>query len=161
MYLATLYKARDVPHKSPPCAICVDRTRGKTTLVSFGYGVQVWLCKGHGSPEFMRQRGGRDLVLTLTQLWRAHGCLTAARHKALDAHLSSLRPKPQRPRPGSYAWPVARTRAEQLFAAGASLGHVRARVLAAAYGTARPPSSRTITRWHAERRWLSAPARAG
>ena len=28
--LPTLYKARDVPTKQPVCAICVDRTRGKT-----------------------------------------------------------------------------------------------------------------------------------
>src|SRR5207302_7593698 len=91
MYLASLYKARKVPTKSPVCAICVDRTRGKTRQVSFGYGVKVWLCEGHASVEFMTQRGGRDLVITLMALWRAHGCLTAARHKALDAHLDGLK----------------------------------------------------------------------
>ena len=29
----TLYKARNVPTKQPVCAICVDRTRGRTQRV--------------------------------------------------------------------------------------------------------------------------------
>ncbi len=89
-YLPSLYKARKVPTKQPVCAICVDRTRGRTQRVSFGYGVEVWLCEGHASVAFLTQRSGRDLVLTLTAVWRANGCLTAARHRAMDAHLASL-----------------------------------------------------------------------
>src|SRR3954462_5239320 len=105
-FLPTLYKARRVPPKQPVCLICVERTRGKTTLVRMSYGVTVWLCQGHASPAFQSQRSGRDFVLTLMQLWQAAGCLTAARHKALDAHLASLRPtRSARPLPGSYAWP--------------------------------------------------------
>src|SRR5207245_2405355 len=111
-YLPSLYKARNVPTKQPVCAICVDRTRGKTQRVGFGYGVEVWLCAGHASAAFQRQRSGRDLVLTLTELWRANGCLTVARRKAMDAHVASLKPRPQRPRPGSYAWPRVRATAE-------------------------------------------------
>jgi hypothetical protein len=161
MHLPTLYKARDVPTKRPVCAICVERTRGKTLQVAFGYGVAVWLCEGHASADFLTRRGGRDLVLTLTELWRANGCLTAARHKAMQAHLSEQRARPVHPRPGSYAWPMLRLRAEQLFAAGASLGHVQHKILAAPYVNADPPSARTIQRWHAERRWVRPTSRAG
>ena len=102
--------------KQPVCAICVDRTRGKTRRVGFGYGVEVWLCEGHASVAFLTQRGGRDLVLTLTAVWRANGCLTAARHRAMSAHLGSLKARPARGRPGSYAWPKMRLRAERAFA---------------------------------------------
>ena|SRR5436305_199021 len=159
MHLPTLYKARNVPHKSPACAICVERTRGKTQQVSFGYGVHVWLCGGHASVEFLTQRGGRDLVVTLMGVWRANGCLTAARHRALDAHLNALSVR-SRPRPGSYAWPRLRLRAERLFAAGVSHGQVRERILRAPYGAAEPPSDRTIRRWRSDRRWILPPSRA-
>jgi hypothetical protein len=142
-YLPSLYKARKVPAKQPVCAICVDRTRGRTQRVGFGYGVEVWLCEGHASVAFLTQRSGRDLVLTLTGVWRASGCLTAARHRAMDAHLAALRARPRRSRPGSYAWPKMRLRAERAFAA--------------TYTNAEPPSRRTIQRWHHERRWALPP----
>ena len=64
-YVPTLYKARRVPTKQAVCAICAERTRGKTTLVELGYGVSVHLCQAHASPEFQTRRSGRDLVLTL------------------------------------------------------------------------------------------------
>src|SRR5919205_4115985 len=70
LYLPTLYKARKVPTKQVVCAICVERTRGRTQELNMGYGVVVWLCEGHASREFQSQRGGRDLVLTLQRLWR-------------------------------------------------------------------------------------------
>ena len=79
-WLPTLYKARGVPLKSPVCAICLDRTRGKTRQVQLGYGVSVWLCVAHASPEFMSENAGRDFVLTLQRLWQACGCLTAPRN---------------------------------------------------------------------------------
>jgi hypothetical protein len=158
MYLPTLYKARNVPTKQPVCAICVDRTRGKTQRVGFGYGVEVWLCAGHASAAFQRQRGGRDLVLTLTELWRSNGCLTMARRKALDAHMTALKP---RPRPGSYAWPRVRATAEQLFAGGTPAASVCQRILSASYASADPPSRRTVQRWYAQRRWLLPEPRPG
>jgi hypothetical protein len=161
MFLASLYKARKVPTKSPVCAICVDRTRGKTRQVSFGYGVTVSLCEGHASVAFLTQRGGRDLVITLTRLWEAHGCLTAARHKALDAHLAGLKARPPRKQPGSYAWPKLRVHAERLFARGTSADAVCARIHQATFVNAAPPSRRTVRRWHHQRRWLpKPPARA-
>jgi hypothetical protein len=161
MQLPTLYKARNVPTKQPVCAICVERTRGRTRHVGFGYGVSVWLCEGHASSQFLSRRGGRDLVLTLTELWRANGCLTAARHKAMQAHLTRLRERPPRPRPGSYAWPTLRRGAEAEFAGGASVAHVHRRILAARFVNAEPPSARTVQRWCAQRRWLHPPPRPG
>jgi hypothetical protein len=159
-YLPSLYKARKVATKQPVCAICVDRTRGRTQRVWFGYGVEVWLCEGHASVEFLTQRGGRDVVVTLTAVWRANGCLTSSRHRALDAHLASLRSRPRRDRPGSYAWPKMRLRAERAFARGALVSAVRTHLLEAAYTNAEPPSARTIQRWHQERRWALPPPRA-
>ena len=37
--LPTLYKARGLATKQPVCAICVERTRGKTQKIALGYGV--------------------------------------------------------------------------------------------------------------------------
>src|SRR5262249_41724038 len=90
-YLPSMYKARKVPLKQPVCAICLDRPRGKPQKVEYGYGVAISLCQGHASLQFQRQRGGRDLVLTLSRLWQANGCLTTARSRALDAHIKRLR----------------------------------------------------------------------
>src|SRR5438874_2566676 len=99
MRLASLYKARGMSVRQPVCAICVDRTRGRTQQLQLRYGVSVWLSAGHASPEFTRRNNGRDLVLTLSRLCKAHGCLTAARDKALGAHLAALKGPPPRPRP--------------------------------------------------------------
>ncbi len=158
-YVATLYKARGVPAKQQVCAICVDRTRGRTQQLRLTHGVQVWLCAEHASREFQTMRGGRDFVLTLERLWSAHGCMTASRSKALTAHIASLREKPARRRPGSYAWPELRAALERRFAGGASphagVGAV-GQLLAGQNCSAHAPSRRTIHRWHAQRRWVSA-----
>ena len=151
----SLYKARNISVKQRVCAICVDRTRGKTREVGLGYGVSVWLCEGHASVEFLTKRGGRDFVLTMSRLWAAHGCLTAARSKALNAHLAGLRARPRRQRPGSYAWPRLRVQAERLFATGETANTVTTRLQARSYGSAEPPSARTVQRWRRERRWHS------
>lgn len=114
----TLYKAR-VPTKQPVCAICVDRTRGKTQKLQLTHRVSVWLCLDHASPDFQTRRSGRDFVSTLAGVWKANDCLTTARANALTAHLQRLRqPPPQRPRPGSYAWPDLRRAIERAYAAG-------------------------------------------
>jgi hypothetical protein len=157
MSTATLYKARNIRSKQPVCAICVDRTRGRTERIEFGYGVAVWLCQRHADVQFLTRRGGRDIVATLQQLWTAHGCLTTARRKALESHLHSLRTRPRRPLPGSYAWPAVRARAERQFAAGRPTQTVASQILRAAYGDATAPSVRTIRRWRTQRRWLSRP----
>jgi hypothetical protein len=156
---ATLYKKRGMATKGEPCAICADRTRGRTRALPLGFGVSVWLCAEHASDEFQQQRGGRDFVLTLQRLWSAHGCLTQRRSRALTAHLAALRGGAPQPRPGSYAWPTVRAEAEARFLAGedprAVIADLRARH---GEGVARPPSVRTMQRWFHERRWLSAAA---
>ena len=155
-YLPTLYKARRVPTKQAVCAICAERTRGKTRLVELGYGVTVHLCEGHASHQFQTQRSGRDFALTLQRLWHAHGCLTVARSNALRRHLTACSGAQARPRPGSYAWPELRQAAEAAYAHGIPT----ATVIAAfqrlhQHSPAHPPSPRTMRRWHTQRRWLA------
>src|SRR4029078_623698 len=154
--LPTLYKARGLPLKRPVCAICIERTHGRTQEVRLGYRVTVWLCPGHASQACQTKRGGRDFVRTLMGVWQANGCLTQARHRALDAHLTQVRAPPPPPRPGSYAWPELRRRLEARYAAGAPpiTPH---KLHPCASCTAHTPSRRTLQRWHAERRALSQP----
>lgn len=155
-YLPTLYKNRNANRKQPVCAICLDRTRGKTQKVDYGYGVVISLCAGHASPEFQRQRGGRDLYSTLYRLWQANGCLTANRSRALDAHIRRLRTRPAKPLPGSYAWPRLRARAEAAFAQGAHRATIADSLAGLPATYAERPSPRTIRRWRTERRWLNS-----
>jgi hypothetical protein len=155
--LPTLYKARNLPLKRPVCAVCVDRTRGRTEEVRLGYRVTVWLCPGHASQAFQTQRSGRDFVRTLMGVWQANGCMTAARHRALDAHLNQLRSHPSRQRPGSYAWPELRRRLEAHYANGAPPLDPARHGHPCTSCTAHTPSRRTLQRWHAERRWLNRP----
>jgi hypothetical protein len=154
--LPSLYKARNLPLKRPVCAICIDRTRGRTEEIRLGYRVSVWLCPGHASQASQTKRGGRDFVRTLMGVWQANGCLTAARHRALDAHLRGLRARPPRRRPGSYAWPDLRRRLQARYAQGAPPAEPTHLRPCQTY-TAHAPSRRTLQRWHAERRWLNHP----
>jgi hypothetical protein len=160
-YLPSLYKARGVPLKQPVCAICIDRTRGKTLQRQLTHGVSVWLCESHHCVEFMRKNAGRDFVVTLQRIWHAQGCLTTSRHRALDAHLLAVRTTGRvktRPRPGSYAWPRLREEAEAAFARGAhvfsTITRLRARY---AESDARVPSVRTMRRWFSQGRWIRLP----
>jgi hypothetical protein len=155
--LPTLYKARNLPLKRPVCAICVDRTRGRTQEIRLGYRVTVWLCPGHAAQAFQTKRGGRDFVRTLMGVWQANGCMTAARHRALDSHLAQLRAHPPRQRPGSYTWPDLRRRLEARYATGAPPIDPHTHHYPCDTCTAHSPSRRTLQRWHAERRWLSRP----
>ena len=157
-YLPSLYKARGVPLKQSVCAICLDRTRGKTFERQLTHGVRIWLCEGHHSVEFLRKNAGRDFVVTLQRTWLAHGCMTRARSRALDAHLHAIRStgvRAPRPRPGSYAWPRLRQEAEAAFARGervlATIARLRDRH---AHSDAKVPSIRTMRRWFSEGRWL-------
>jgi hypothetical protein len=155
----TLYKARHVPTKQPVCAICVDRTSGKTQRLQLTHRVAVWLCQDHASVRFLTRRRGRDFAATLAAVWKANDCLTRARAQALAAHLDHQRqPAPPRPRPGSYAWPDLRRDLERAYAAGATPQQACRHVSEQhGGGPARPPSRRTIQRWHAQRRWLVRP----
>ena len=155
----TLYKARNVPLKRPVCAICVDRTRGRTERLQLTNRVGVWLCADHGSAAFQTRRGGRDFVRTLMGVWKANDCLTAARNRALTAHLDHLKgQRAARRRPGSYSWSDLRHRLERRYAAGATPAQLTTAVHARyADCPANPPSRRTIQRWHAQRRWVTPP----
>jgi hypothetical protein len=159
-YLPTLYKARGVPGKSPICAICLDRTRGKTLERQLTHGVRIWLCEPHHSVEFLRRNAGRDFAVTLMRIWRSHGCLTRSRNRALDAHLDAIRSTGRtasRPRPGSYAWPRLRYEAEQAFARGEHVLTTIARLRRRhAQDHATAPSIRTMRRWFSQGRWLRA-----
>ena len=156
--LISLYKARGVPVKMPLCAICTDRTRGKTFERQLTYGVTVWLCEGHNSIEFLRSNAGRDFAVTLMRIWKSQGCLTRARGKALDSHLRTVKViarAPARPRPGSYSWPRLRVEAEEAFARGeraiVAITRLRERH---ALDFSKVPSIRTMRRWFTEGRWL-------
>jgi hypothetical protein len=160
--LISLYKARGVPVKMPLCAICTDRTRGKTLQRQLTYGVKIWLCEGHHSIEFMRANAGRDFVVTLLRIWTSQGCLTRSRSKALDAHLHTVKAiarDARRRRPGSYAWPRLRLEAERAFARGeavlATIMRLRERH---AHDHATVPSIRTMRRWFSHGRWMCNPA---
>jgi len=141
------------------CAICADRTRGRTVALPLTHGVTVQLCERHASPEYQMRRDGLELTETLERLWHAHGCLTAARRRALTTHIALVTREPAaRARPGSYAWPELRQRAEAEFARGGpalpTIHRLRREV---AGGPVIPPSVRTMQRWHRQRRWaLSA-----
>ena len=160
--LPTLYKCRGVPVKSPICAICLDRTRGRTQIRELTHGVRVSLCLGHNSTEFLGRNAGRDFAVTLLRIWRAHGCLTRARSRALDSHLRAVRALGitiTRARPGSYAWPKLRLEAEHAFAHGRSVITTIARLRRRhARDHATVPSIRTMRRWFSQGRWLRIPA---
>jgi len=159
--LPSLYKARGIPVKSPICAICLDRTQGRTLERQLTHGVKIWLCEGHHSVAFMRANAGRDFAVTLSRIWGAHGCLTRARSRALDVHLRAVRAAgcASRPLPGSYAWPRLRREAEERFARGdgvlGTIAELRSRH---ALDHATVPSLRTMRRWFAQCRWLRPPA---
>lgn len=166
-YLPTLYKCRGLPVKSPICAICLDRTRGRTQLRELTHGVKLSLCQGHHSIEFMRRNAGRDFAVTLMRTWRAQGCFTRARSRALETHLRALRALSttiKRSRPGSYAWPRLRQEAEHCFARGHNTHTTITRLRNQhARDHAKVPSIRTMQRWFAQCRWLrpdTAPAYA-
>jgi hypothetical protein len=162
--LPSVYKARGIPVKSPLCAICVDRTRGKTRERQLTHGVKVFLCEGHDSVEFLRANAGRDFVVTLAAIWRAQGCMTRSRWRALDVHQRACRAlgRPtERPQPGSYAWPSLRREAEDAFAAGEHVLSVITRLRSRhALDQARIPSVRTMRRWFTQCRWLRVPIQA-
>ncbi|MDP9259738.1 MAG: hypothetical protein M3Q31_24740 [Actinomycetota bacterium] len=159
--LPSLYKCRGVPVKSPICAICLDRTRGRTRIRELTHGVKLSLCEGHHSVEFMRSNAGRDFVVTLSRIWGAQGCLTRARSRALEAHLAVVRALGStltRSQPGSYAWPRLRREAEGCFARGDGILATIVRLREQhARDHATVPSVRTMQRWFAQCRWLRAP----
>lgn len=138
------------------CVLCGHGGRGPAAEFHMTHGVTVLLCAAHRHPRFLRRKGGRVFVERLHAAWHAAGSATQKRLRALAAHCKRVRPDPpERPRPGSYAWPRLRELAEQRFAAGedpeAVIEDLRAVYL---HYVARVPSARTMRRWAEEARWL-------
>lgn len=153
----TYYKGPSLG-KKPPCAICAGPGEGPRAKLTLAYGVEVWLCEMHRSLEFQQRRVGRDFIVSLSCVWRAANCLTRQRQRALDAFRESLRPQPDPPLRGSYAWPKLREEAELRFAAGETVADVIGDLHAKLDGTAaQPPSLRTVQRWFHEGRWRGSP----
>ena len=154
----SFYKGERLGNR-PPCAICMGRGHGERAELHLPAGVSVWLCAEHRSAEFQTRRVGRDFTATMLRVWSAAGCMSAARHRALDLHAGRLvSPPPARPRPGSYAWPGLRAEAERRFAAGEPPALViRQLQEREGRGAARPPSRQTMYRWFREGRWLASP----
>ena len=135
---------------APLCALCLTPRAERRSQVHLTHGIAVWLCPAHGSSAFLRRRAGRDFVHTLGEVWRAAGVLTRRRERALAAHLQPVRrSRTSRPRPGSYAWPRLRREVEARAARGE---RPRARE-----EDPEVPSTRTVSRWLAEGRWLAPP----
>ena len=157
----TLYKARGMG-SSPPCAICMGPGSGPRARLHLPFGLSVWLCAEHRSREFLTRRAGRDLVVSLSGVWDAAGCMTSSRRRALHGHLARIASAPvAAPRPGSYSWPDLRGEAERRFALGepprAVIRELRERHSG---DSATVPSVRTMQRWFTEARWLDGQAGA-
>jgi hypothetical protein len=153
----------EAAERPPPCVVCGRAGRVATTAFHMTHGVTVWLCPPHRTTDYLARRAGRTFAERLDRAWRAAGALTRRREAALATHRRRVRPEPPiRTRPGSYSWPELRAEAETRFAAGQDPQHV-IRELRRRYaaGPARPPSVRTLRRWHLDARWLAtAPAAA-
>jgi hypothetical protein len=154
----SFYKGENLGSR-PPCAICVGKGIGERAQLVLPFGIRVWLCEAHRSPEFRRRRAGRDFVASLSAVWAAGGCLTIRRDRALEIHRRALLAAyRERGKPGSYAWPDLRREVEARFASGEGPATVVAALLARS--GPRPPSRTTVYRWHREARWLGARPRA-
>lgn len=163
--LCSHYKAEGQA-KGPCCLLCQTRSEGVARAVHLAYGEYVYLCAGHASEEFRRQRGGRDFVHSIWRACQSAGQLSPRRRKALrwlTGQLSAFQnqpaaPAPVRARPGSYAHKTARRAVEDACRRGVvAIGTLR-EVAHAAIGklalrSVEPPSPRTLRRWRAERRW--------
>lgn len=161
--LPTFYKLNS-GFRNGACMLCMTTHRGPTKLVYLKFGVVVTLCEGHASREFRRQRGGRDFDLSMAFAFKAAGCFTVNRQRALRAiwdenHAPEPEPAAARRRPGSYAWPDLRRLVEEACRKGTVSirklralleEHLRAELRR---GRIRLPSDRTLRRWRLERRW--------
>jgi hypothetical protein len=165
---AVIYKGRGKgPAKHPRCIACFPKSVAGQE-VPLTRGVSIVLCADHRDPVFLHSRGGRDFLAATGALFRSLGLRGARYQKALLGFLEDVRrtrvPTPRR-RPGSYAWPVLRRRAEEVWVQGGGFED-GARVV---YTHDEPittgfelPSLSTVRRWWREKRWfLPRPAAVG
>ena len=143
--------------------ICMGPGEGERAQLHLPGGVSVWLCAAHRSAGF-HPAGGEGSGVSLMGAWEAAGCMTRARHRALDAHRArwpGLRPGggPARtPGRGSGARRSGGSRRGEAPAAG-DRGAPRPAPRGPADG--RPRGARSL-RWFREGRWLpGGPAGAG
>lgn len=156
---ARVYKGPRVPKGASLCAACYPAKRAGQEI-PLANGVSVVLCPVHRDPAFIGSRSGRDFLASMTELLRSFGINGRRFHDAIarvarDAATRTTRPP--RVRPGSYAWPRARARAEAVWSAGGTYDHgVRAALslLESLPDGVRRPSAQTLRRWWRECRWL-------
>ena len=131
---------------------------GPRARLHLPFGLSVWLCAEHRSHEFLTRRAGRDLVVSLSGVWDAAGCMSASRQRAMIGHLARVNAAPAAsPRPGSYSWPDLRQEAERRFARGERPSVVIRELRERHSGDpATVPSVRTMQRWFTDARWLDA-----
>lgn len=153
------YKNRKVPD-GKLCLVCQLKTRTPVAEVRLEYGVSVQLCTIHASKAFLSMRQGKDFATTIGRAWEAANCLTPDRRYALEAHRDRFRrrprgaSRPQRDRPGSYAWKYLRGELERRAAAGESAASI-IRDLRERHrdDIADMPSVSTMRRWYRQARW--------
>jgi hypothetical protein len=157
-----IYKGRGRgPAKHPRCIACFPKSVAGQ-VVPLSRGVSIVLCADHRDPAFLHSRGGRDFLAATGALFRGLGLSGRRWQEALSTFLDDVRatrgPTPRR-RPGSYAWPGVRRRAEEVWNAGGSFEDG----MRAVYTHVEPittgfslPSLSTVRRWWRQKRWFLA-----
>ena len=155
-------KARGQTKKQPgSCIACWPRNVAGQD-VPLKHGVTLVLCSSHRTPEYVAEDSGRKFLSAISALFHSMGLRSARHHAALRAFVQEMtnphRQRPQRPRPGSYAWPARRQDAETVWSRGGSFLQGLAAALAGPPDRrARAPTDRTVRRWWQDRRWLTPP----
>ena len=157
---ARIYKARDHQgsRKAPKCLACFPRSCAGQR-VPLAYGVSLVLCADHRDPRFIASRHGRDFLAAIGELLTSLGLAASRYQRALTAFVKAVSEpaRPQRQRPGSYAWAARRQDAERVWSRGGSFQQgLRAALADPPEPRARAgiPTSRTVRRWWHDRRWL-------
>ena len=160
---ARIYKNRSHKgsRKADRCLACFPRSCAGQR-VPMRYGVSLVLCKDHRDPRFIASRNGRDFLSAIGDLFTSLGFTAERYQQALRVFVKqTAQPaKPQRHRPGSYAWAARRQDAETVWSRGGSFQQgLRVALADPPEPRARAgiPTSRTVRRWWQERRWLLPP----
>jgi hypothetical protein len=130
--------------------------------VRLRHGITLVLCEAHRTPGHVAGHGGEEFLRAISTLFHAMGIHSKRHHAALRAFVLDMchprRRGPERPRPGSYAWPGRRQDAETVWSRAGSFEQGRQAARAPAPDPrSRAPTERTVRRWWQERRWLGPP----